>query len=229
MNDQGPLYYLRAILFAISVNLLVPKDRGVIVAKKGEGILKYDKELNNAKIFPKYSRIQIYGPDEKCIVAKNGQEVLIPADNQEGILVQKSYPIDSSSLIQCSEVEDKLKTWAIENDKNLEWKVGPRDMQLATYPESVIKEVMKSMPRPYFFDFKTPMTDYVEFSDCDDYAGVHFEYWIKRILPGCAYVIIEGYDPGGHEFGAIITREGNIMWINEVNPALYRIIAVTRY
>jgi len=221
------LYYIREFLCLLIIKLLIPKNRNVVVSEPNEKLITYKPDKEKVYIYNKENQITEYKSDQKTIITDIGQEVLLPGESEIGLLIPKPYHIDSTSLMHVEEVKSIVNKWAKKNNKNIEWKVGPRDAYLATYSEADIKEVMGLMPEVYFNSYKTPVG--LEFSDCDDYAGVHFQYWIKRILPGCAYVIMEGYKPDGHEFGCIITNKGKIIWINVQNPEKYEILAVVRY
>ena len=229
MADDISFYVIRNILFGLAIKILIPKDRQVIVTEPGMKIVKYNSDKKKVFVHDLHNEAIEYSDNQKPIIVDKGQEVLIPADDEVGIIVPRSYPVDSTSIIHFNEIEQIMNDWAKENEKEFDWHVGPRDIYLATYTEATIKKVMTLMPAEYKHEFQAPGADYPEFSDCDDYAGVHFEYWIKRILPGCAYIIVEGYDPGGHEFGAIITRDKKIMWINEVDPTKYNILGIVRF
>ena len=212
MGEDISLYWIRNMLFSFICNILIPKDRQIIVTEPGMKIIKYNGEEKNVFVHDSHNKAIEYSDNQKPIIVDKGQDVLIPADDEIGFVVPKSYLIDSTNSIHFHEIEEIINKWAEDNGKKIEWKVESKDIYLATYPDATIKYVMDVIPPPY-----------------SDSPGIHFEYWIKRILPDCAYVIVKGDDPDKHEFGVIITKNKKIIWVNEVNPTQYNILGIVRF
>ena len=213
---------IKELILVVVEKLIIPKGKHIVViddkkeiliAEDGKSFIKYDNSMD----------VLIYDP-------KVNKATLTKKENEDCIVIPKPYFTDTSNAIHVGIFKDKLNEWSRENNMNLEWKVGPRDSYLCLYSKVIIEKFMKQFPKFYqhhYIDEVEP--GWFEWSDCDDYAGGHFEYWIKRLLPGCAYAVVEGYVPGGHEFGVILTKENELMWISVGDPTHYKIIAVVRY
>ncbi len=156
----------------------------------------------------------------------NKSYVSYDKQDEDVLVISKPRDISEGVTAPSTRFKKALENWCKSKDITCKFETTARDNNMVFYPKDKL-EVGRLELKGLIYWHPGKET-----ADCDDRAA-HYMYWFKRLYPGCACAIITGRyskgEPAPHEFVAVMSNWGEIVWCGVKNPYLYDKFYVERW